>query len=115
MKLFEIRDRHTFIPVFAFRARPAPGSEPERYLLARSGYGPTGESACVIVGRLDCRGCHYDPHEWLTGARTMPAAHQYIEENFDGLETGAVIDVEFILGESPAPKISESVTWLDHP
>lgn len=112
IKLFEIRDRATFIPVYAFRARPlTPDNEAERYLLARAGYGPVGDSECVIVGRLAGHGAQCDPFEWQTGARTLTTAHQFIEAHFDELETGAVIDVEFILGETSAPKITERLAF----
>lgn len=108
IKFFEIRDRATFIPVYAFCARPGtPDSEAEKYLLARAGYGTPGDTECIIVGRLDCYGAHYDPYDWVSGGRTMTVAHQHIEKHFDELETGDVIDVEFILGEKPQKKLSE--------
>lgn len=113
LKCFELRDKATFIPVFAFRARPV--NEPQRYLLSRAGFGPEGHSECVIFGRLDCSGtdrnCTYDPYAW--GGRSYPVAHQYIEQHFDELPDGAVIDVEFILGESTTPKLSEAVDPFD--
>lgn len=40
----------------------------------------------------------------------MTVAHKNIEEQFDHLESGSVIDVEFILGQTPAPKKSERET-----
>lgn len=112
MKLFEIRDRATFIPVFAFRTFPPGSSEAERYLWRRSGY---GDSNLIMVGRLDGYGCQFDPFEWGGGARTMNTAHQYIENHFDELASGDVVDVEFILGEKPEKKLSERIThpWQD--
>lgn len=50
--------------------------------------------------------CAYDPYDW--GDRTMTVAHQYIESNFDQLNNGDVVDVEFILGETSVPKRSEA-------
>ena len=50
----------------------------------------------------------------LLGERPFTAfagnAHHYIQEHFDELHDGDVVDVEFILGETKAPKVSESVT-----
>lgn len=113
VKFFELRDAATFIPVFAFKTRGFGnelGGDPtdqERWLLRRCGFGPA--STCVIVGKLECSGvdrnCTYDPYAW--GGRTYPVAHQYIEEHFDELQSGAVIDVEFLLGERETPKVSE--------
>jgi len=107
-KTFEIRDRMTFIPVLAVQL--GPGGEADRYLLARSGYGcgPAEQAEYVLLVQIN--GGHgaamSDPNEW--GGRTMPVAHQYIKENFDSLASGAVVDVEFILGEKTLPSTSEA-------
>jgi hypothetical protein len=37
----------------------------------------------------------------------MQTAHEYIVSHFNELETGAVIDVQHLLGESDEPKRSE--------
>jgi hypothetical protein len=37
----------------------------------------------------------------------MPLAHQHIEQNWDLLNDGDVVDVEYILGETSEPKRSE--------
>jgi hypothetical protein len=113
MKLFEVRDRGTLMPVFAFRPRSVPFNEAESWLLARAGFGSCNDSECVVVGCLEVGGAEYDAFAWP--GRTMKTAHLHIEKHFDQLHTGEVIDVEFILGETPAPKVSERLTWLDHP
>lgn len=121
LKLFELRDRATFIPIFAFRATAKPDLSDhgltaanedfaqESWLFRRAGFG--WNSHCVIVGRLECSGvdrnCTYDPYAW--GGRTYPVAHKYIEEHFDELQSGQVLDVEFILGDTTTPKLSEAV------
>lgn len=101
IKLFELRDRATFIPIFAFEASKYSGTEEENYLLGRAGYG----GSCIVVGRLDCYGkfC-YEPG-W--NDRTFDIAHRYLEQNWHSLESGAVVDVEFILGETTEKKKSE--------
>ena len=48
-----------------------------------------------------------DPYGWPGGTRTMPVAHKWILENFDRLDDGQVIDVEFILGITDHPKEPE--------
>lgn len=115
-KAFEIRDAATFIPVIATKMIPQwigidgkyDEANPERYLLRRAGFG--FDDPCVIVCRMEASGADrnatYDPYSW-TGARTMQVAHLYITEHFDALESGAVVDVEFILGESQQSKQSE--------
>jgi hypothetical protein len=107
LKFFELRDKATFIPIFAFRAI-ADDNQQNAWLLIRAGFG--FHSNLVIVGKLECSGvsqnCTYDAYAW--GGRTYPVAHKYIEEHFDELESGAVLDVEFILGETSKPKVSEA-------
>ena len=48
---------------------------------------------------------NYDPYSW--GDRTYSVAHNYIQEHWDEIKAGDVIDVEYILGETPEPKLSE--------
>ena len=123
-KALEVRDRATFIPVLAVDMNPgAPypdnGSGSEEwldeqlaahgarlYLLRRVGYPCNGEPN-IVVTALDASGgpAWSDPYGW--GGRTYPVAHNYIIEHWDELRDGDVVDVEFILGESSKPKISE--------
>jgi hypothetical protein len=104
-KLFELRDKKTFVPVLAVLVEP--DNDQEEYLLRRAGYGVDQFDRLVILtgldGGTDKSTC--DPHEWDN--RTRHFAHKHIAEHWSDLETGAVIDVEFILGESAAPKRSE--------
>ena len=110
-KLFEVRDAATFIPVLAVQF----GSEheAERYLASRAGYGRTApeQARYVWVGKIDGNdsGGTYDPHNWPGISRTMQVAHQHILDNFDTLEPGAVVYVEYILGLQEQPKQSESI------
>lgn len=115
LKLFELRDKATFIPVFAFRTYSDHAlAYQEKWLLRRAGFNPT-DNNIVVVGRLECSGvdrnCTYDPYAW--GGRTYPVAHHYIAEHFEELQSGQVIDVEFILSESESPKLSEAVDPFD--
>ena len=108
-KLFEIRDSATFIPILAVRLIPA--GHQEQYLLSRAGYGMDPEYQgqyvilCRIVGgQLDARGT---PDHWSSSTRTLSTAHHYIINNWEQLASGDVVDVEFIKGETEAPKVSE--------
>lgn len=108
-KMFEIRDKGTFIPILAIKL--SPGNEADRYLLARAGFGrsPAEQAGYVMLCQVAGGNgrCVTDVYEWTGPARTYPQAHRYIDAHFDELVSGDVIDVEFILGERPAPKISE--------
>lgn len=114
-KLFEIRDEATFIVALAIKLGSYPQSEAERYLLSRAGNGMTTEehekhvilTSNIAGGRI--MKCIQDFYDW--GDRTYRVAHAYIIANWDDLDSGAVVDVQFILGETVKPKQSESVHY----
>lgn len=123
-KALEIRDCGTFIPALAVDMNPSvtlttSQAEAERvvdtfdaqhYLLRRCGY-PCDGRPNVIVTRLDGNGqATNDPYGWPGGSRTFPVAHEYIIEHWAELKDGDVVDVQFILGETDKPKLSEKVT-----
>lgn len=103
-KLFEIRDRGTFIPVMVTKLDSNAYTPEENYLLRRVGFTPG--TPIVAVMKLTDGECRNDPNDW-NGSRTMMFAHAHIEVNFDALQHGQVIDVEFILEEVTEPKLSE--------
>jgi len=105
VKMLEIRDKGTFIPVLCIR--PLADNEGQRYLLRRDGYAGDESEQCVIVVKAQCRGVSYDPYNWPGDGRTMPNAHQYIEKHWNELNDGDVVDVQFILGETDKSKVSE--------
>jgi hypothetical protein len=110
IKAIETRDRDTFMPAIAIKM--VASSEAERYLLSRTGYGRNpgkGVSGYPLVMLLPMRGgaATYDPYSWEGGARTWPEAHRWIEQHFDEINDGDVVDVEYLLGETDTPKISE--------
>jgi len=103
-KTLEIRDAATFIAALAIDINP--DSERQRYLMRRCGYPCDGEPN-VILTRLDGNGkATNDPYAW--GGRTWPVAHNYIIEHWNELNDGDVVDVQFILGETKTPKVSEA-------
>lgn len=127
VKVLELRDEGTFIPLLCVDMNPgepypskSPFSEDElsqsldacrarHYLLRRCGY-PCDGRPNIAITHLSADGdkCSNDPHYW--GGRTRPVAHRYIIENWHALKDGDVVDVQFILGETLAPKRSERET-----
>lgn len=107
-KTFEVRDAGTFIPVLAVRLDPV--DRHDQYLLSAAGFG-TDEKAnreyVILIPLTDTKRATYDIYGWGSSARTYPVAHQHIIDNFDDLPNGAVICVEFLLGERPEPKVSQ--------
>ena len=105
IKLLEIRDRGTFIPALAVDMNdPGPG---QKYLLRRCDYPLDGQSN-IMLTNLNGNGSKAtnDPYFW--GDRTWATAHNFIIDNWNSLYDGAVIDVEYILGEIDIIKRSES-------
>ena len=100
-KLFEIRDRGTFMPAMATLAKG--DDRQEQYLLLSSGFGHV--SPLVILHFLELNETYYDVYRW--GDRTRFTAHRYIQENWEKLKSGDVVDVEYILGETTEPKMSQ--------
>lgn len=98
IKLIEIRDRATFIPAMAIQV-----SGDDGYLMRRAGF----ESPMIYLVALATERACYDPYNW--GNRTMANAHNYIVEHWEELLDGDVVDVEFILGETPTAKVSEAI------
>lgn len=104
VKLLEIRDAATFIPVMCVNANSR--EVPEAWLLRRAGYANDGEP-CIILVRIagGSGAAHCDGYSW--GDRTFSVAHEHIINNWHRLRSGDVVDVQFILGETTAPKMSE--------
>ena len=99
-KLFEIRDRGTFMPAMA--TIMASSDLEEIYLLKSSGF---NNSPLIVLHFLELNEGHWDPYHW--GDRTRNTAHKYIQQNWDVLKSGDVIDVEYILDETREPKMSQ--------
>lgn len=113
VKLFEVRDSATFMPMMAVRLRW--NNTAERFLLRRAGYAgeqidrDAGIEPYVIFCKLDGVEAQYDPFAWSSGARTIPTAHRHIIENWNTLRSGDVIDVQFLVGETTTAKESEAL------
>lgn len=106
-KILEIRDEATCIPAMAIKME-AENSVQDYYLHRRSGYPRDGSG--IILMHLGSQRATVDPYDWGSlgyGPRTMPYAHNYIEQHFEKLEEGDVVDVRVILGEKQAPARSE--------
>jgi hypothetical protein len=110
VKTFEIRDSGTTIPVMAINLQT--DNEADRFIIARGRFGKTAEqhqSYVYLIHLMDQR-CSYDEFTWGTGGSgdgTLQEAHRYIIKHFFELESGEVIDVEYILGINSTKKVSE--------
>ena len=106
-KFIEVRDKGTFVPCLALRV-----SGLDHVLMRRAGYSVDWPLTLFI--NLVKNECQYDPYSWggkyliHTQKRTMSVAHNYVHEHWDDIESGAVVDVEFVLGETNMSKESEA-------
>lgn len=101
IKLFEVRDIATTMSCMAIK--PANLSDKERFIFGRIGYKPAENYVFMgIIGEELIT----DPYAH-DDTRTLREAHKYIKKNWEELESGEVIDVEFILGETDTKKESE--------
>lgn len=107
IKLLEVRDEGTFIPMLCVDMNPTSSDPIARlYLLQRCGY-PCDGRPNIAITPLGCDGEPCTNDYWAWGDRTRHIAHKHITENWGDLSDGDVIDVQFILGETSAPKKAE--------
>lgn len=109
IKLLEIRDEGTHIDAISIALDGRSGETMrENYLIRHAGY---GEPRCILLSVLNGgRILTYDANDWHREGRgrTMYAAHRWIEEHWDEIKSGAVVDVRYILGETDAPGITDA-------
>jgi hypothetical protein len=102
-KTLEIRDEGTTLPILVIRLDPK--DEKEKRNLSHAGFGNTAEKQSgyfILCKLLNTHQATHDPYDW--NSRTMREAHLYISQNFDQLESGSVVDVQYILGETKKSK-----------
>lgn len=113
IKFIEIRDSMTFVPAVSFRVINDDDtmklSRQESYLLERAGF-PFCEESTKYEGRIvlwpmSRDRVEVDSAKWKD--RTFATIHRHLEEHWDDVVSGQVLDVEFILGETTKPKESE--------
>lgn len=113
-KVFELRAPATLIVLLAIKLGVY--NEAERYLVSRSGYGRNNNdfNRYIMLFPIDGGGESFattDPYKH--GIAEMRIAHQYIRENFDQLDDGQVIDIEFITGKVDYPKTPERIEIVE--
>lgn len=97
IKLFELRDKGTFIPLCGVRLLPTNASE--HYLIRRGGW---EDSVPYYLFNLQASKIGYEFFD-----RTYSVALNYVKENWNEIKSGSVIDIQNILGETSEVAISE--------
>ena len=108
VKIFEVRDRATFMILSAmfipsWQNIKTPDSI--KYLVWWAGH---ARDMVIMCNLTDPFKIETHPGAWKD--RTYSTTHQYIVDNWDGLISGQVLDVEYILGEVDTPKESQRLT-----
>lgn len=85
-KLLNIKDTGTYITVLA--TKTSSDNETEQIYLKRAGLG----FDLIAITQLETMQTETDPYKWFDA--TMKTAHEFIQKNFDKLNTGWEIDVE---------------------
>ena len=113
-KILEIRDEGTMIPILCIDMNPPHFDETTmtleewiaaRFLMDRCGYRCDG-TPNIAITPLDASGKPFTNDYFWWKDRTMMVAHRHINNNWATLKNGDVVDVEYILGETKAPKIA---------
>lgn len=128
IKLIEVRDVGTMIPMMAIQLAPEEGSpnasdamddvkrlDAERWLLERAGYNERmllnpmdGDQYILLINLVGGEvNATYDPYGWNTNARTIPVVHNHLIDHWSEVASGDVVDVEVLLGVTTTPKVSE--------
>lgn len=107
-KIFEIRNRGITILVLAVQL--APTCDAERRALGRAGYSYEAKTQREYIMLWPLEGgtatATTNPSHHRQFSQTLRAAHTHINRHFDALNTGAIIDAEYI-DERPEPKHAE--------
>ena len=88
-KLFEIHEREDVVLALGVRLTPRDGVE--RAFLEAAG------NPKVMLLTFDSNRCTSDYYDWpifTQGRATLKRAHRYIQEAWDSLDSGAVVDVD---------------------
>jgi hypothetical protein len=107
-KIFEVRDRMTCCVVMATAFR-APLSRRDRNLLALAGYGRDEDlDRYVLLAKINGGADRINDDSFAWGDRTFHTVHRFLEEQFDNLTSGDLLDVRVILGETDTPATTDA-------
>lgn len=106
-KVFEVRSPATMIAILAIKL--SAHNDQERRLLCHSGFGINGYSFSryFIVFPIDGGTGHASTDPYDHKSHELRVAHIYIQKHFDDMENGEVIDIDYIEGNTLAPKTSD--------
>lgn len=111
-KLIEVRDIGTTLSILFIRLSAE--SVSESFLLSRAGYGRRPQEYIIAIDLVHPLRVWLNPFETrmaTQGARTFYLAHEEMTRNWENYRHGDVLDVQYVLGETTSPKISERFSY----
>lgn len=102
-KMLAVMDTCTRIPLIAFKV--SPNTMKEGIMLERHGF-TINPHQYTFFYDLNSGTCSYDPYK-MNDFHTLTPACRHIERNWDSVKSGDLIDVEYMRGDTDAPRIWE--------
>lgn len=109
-KFVALLDRMTCIPCLAMRYTTE--SIGERAMFKRHGFGGSPDDRYTFFYLPNSGICSYDPYK-LGDDYTVGTCCSHIRDNWDDIESGSVVDAEFLRGEVKEPKLWSNEYALD--
>lgn len=94
-KYFEVLDVGTCISVLCVELVSGEETPKESFLLGRVGF--RGDLYILMINLSNMQ-VEYGSYEWKDKNSTLQTAHEFVIEHWQDLESGDVIDVEYIRG-----------------
>lgn len=104
MKLLAAMDRATRKPVIAFKVIPE--TFEESVMLRTHGFGETPEEYTFFYD-INRHECDYNPYR-LSDTLTVERACVHVQQHWDEIKSGSLVDAQYLRGETDAPRRWES-------
>ena len=102
IKFVEVVDIATCIPCLLLKGKPDNMDNRQSWIWERGGWGDTEGIYLMPIQTPELT--KYDPYDYKD--RTFKTVLLHAQQNWNTINDGDVIDVEFVLGEKSAPKES---------
>ena len=99
-KFVAVMDRGTRLPLIASRFHPE--SLEEAVMFSTHGFGVDPQEYTFFYS-INTGTCSYDPYK-MGDRYTLTPACVYIRDNWDEVESGSVVDAEYLRGETEKPR-----------
>lgn len=102
-KMLAVMDRGTHIPLIAFKV--SPNTMKECVMLERHDFGVNPHEHTFFYD-ISSGTCSHNPYK-MEGSYTLTPACKHIRDNWGSINSGDLVDAEYIRGETSEPRIWE--------